>query len=210
MRHMQMRCKNSESGVSLVELVVVLAIITILGYLSAPALLDYVPKYRANSAAKALMNEILNVRSRAIATNTRHKVVFDADNNKIVVTTVNSAGAKIADVSTIQLGSTATNKSYSYVSLGRNTTVAVPESPNSSTSLAAAFGADGVDNVTFYSNGTANMSGEFFVITTQNLGHSDTLTDDRTFCIQVTIGGLTRLSGYNPSASSGEKKWKDF
>lgn len=209
---MEKRRKKNQAGVSLVELMVVMVILGVLGFLSAPALLDYIPKYRATAAAKALLNEVLNVRSRAIATNTRHKILFDTDLHSLVVTTVNSAGVKIADVSTIQLGSTATNKTYSYVSLGRNTTAAVPESPNGSATLAAAFGATGVNHVTFYPNGTANMSGEFFVITTQNLGDSDTSTHDRTFCIQVSIGGLTRLSGYNPSAntSAGEKKWKDF
>lgn len=195
------------AGVSLVEMTVVMAIIFVLGLLSAPALFEYIPKYRATAAAKALLNEIVDIRSRAIATNTRHKLTFDSTNNNIVVITVNSAGAKIADVRTIQLGSAATNKTYSYVSLGRNTTAAVPESPNGDTGKAAAFGADGVDNVTLYPNGTANMSGEFFVITTQDLGSSDTSTHDRTFCVQINFGGLTRLSGYDPA---GTKKWKDF
>ncbi len=67
------------SGFTLIELMVVIAIILILAGITVPNLIAWLPKYRLNRAANDIQSMIQNARLRAIKENTRVVILFDPD-----------------------------------------------------------------------------------------------------------------------------------
>ena len=76
------------SGFTLVELMIVVAILAILALVSIPALGGFIPKYRVNSAMRTLASEMSLVRLEAISNNTPVRAQF-VGNNKIEIRFVN-------------------------------------------------------------------------------------------------------------------------
>ncbi len=66
-----------KKGFSLVELMVVVAIIGIMGAIATPGILHWLPNYRLKSAARDLYSTIQNARLMAVRENTRLSVVFN-------------------------------------------------------------------------------------------------------------------------------------
>lgn len=77
-----MRQARNARGYSLVELLVVVAMVGIILLVTMPALLQLMPQYRIRSAASETANNLRMIRQRAISTRTPWRVSFDFNNNR--------------------------------------------------------------------------------------------------------------------------------
>lgn len=73
---------NTEGGFSLMEIMVVLAIIAVLSSISAPALRGFAATRRLKTAAEAVADTLTFARDMAITERNTHLVVFDMDANR--------------------------------------------------------------------------------------------------------------------------------
>jgi type IV fimbrial biogenesis protein FimT len=85
-----MRFCNKQSGFTLIELIVIIAIVAIFAGIAIPNFLSYMPKYRLNGAARQIMGDLMAARMKAVKENNRFRVLFldnhqykilDDDNN---------------------------------------------------------------------------------------------------------------------------------
>jgi type IV fimbrial biogenesis protein FimT len=72
-------------GFSLIELMVVLAVIVILGVVSAPNMVTGIPKYRIKAAAQDVTSQLRRARAVAVRENRAVTVVFDRVQGQYVV-----------------------------------------------------------------------------------------------------------------------------
>jgi prepilin-type N-terminal cleavage/methylation domain-containing protein len=82
----QFKTMRKDSGFTLIELMVVIAIIGVLCAIAIPNFLNWLPKQRVGSAARAVMSAVEFARSNAIKTNADVTVNFDFDNDSLTVT----------------------------------------------------------------------------------------------------------------------------
>ena len=196
---------SEDRGFSLVELMVVLSILVLLSVLAAPAFLEYVPKYRVDGAAKALASEMSLARMKAISGNTRTRASFDVTNKTVTIESVDAGGNAISTLSKIILtakpsGVVISGYPVTYIeaiSIGRNTTKALTDSPNGSTTAAVAFGAGSATSITFLPSGIATMSGEFFLTPDVDIGASSVTSMERTRAVQISAAGMVRKFRYD-------------
>lgn len=71
-----------QKGFSLVELMVVVAIIAVMALASTPNIVTGLPKYRVKNAARDLASKMRKARSIAVKKHRDVNVVFDTDNNR--------------------------------------------------------------------------------------------------------------------------------
>lgn len=88
-----MRLFNKQSGFTLIELIVIIAIVAVFAGIAVPNFLSYMPKHRLNGAARQVMGDLMAARMKAVKENNRFKVFFldnhqykilDDDNNNNV------------------------------------------------------------------------------------------------------------------------------
>jgi type IV fimbrial biogenesis protein FimT len=89
-----MSLHNKQSGFTLIEMMIVIAILGIFAGIAIPNYLSYMPKHRLNGAARQVMGDLMAARMKAVSLNHRVKVFFysnheykicdDADNNGTV------------------------------------------------------------------------------------------------------------------------------
>jgi type IV fimbrial biogenesis protein FimT len=75
-----MSIKDNEKGFSLIEALVVLAVLLFLSGLSVPNYLQWHQNARYKGAARDIASILREARARAISTNRQHRVEFDIDN----------------------------------------------------------------------------------------------------------------------------------
>ena len=76
---------HKNSGFTLMELVVVMAIIGALAALAVPAYIDWLPRYRAKKAAMELSGQLHSVKMKAIKENRTLGVYFDSGSDRYFV-----------------------------------------------------------------------------------------------------------------------------
>lgn len=192
-------------GFTLVELMIVLALIGILSLVGAPMLLDTIPQYRVDNAQKILTAEFQQARQRAVARNTTHRVTFDEANQKVffddlVLDPQTRAITGTQRVKELVFGSGGMD--FPGVRLGRNSTAPVPDSPNAAQTGAAAFGPNADPEILFKSNGMAEETGEVFVMPVADYGKAK---NDRIRCVQVFRSGMVRKWRYDGAAWEEQK-----
>jgi type IV fimbrial biogenesis protein FimT len=84
---------QKKSGFTLMELMVVIAIISILSALAVPNLIKWRPKRQLSAATKEILSVMQYARSRALKENTRVGLLFDRANETYTVFFDNGAGA---------------------------------------------------------------------------------------------------------------------
>ena len=81
---------RKDSGFTLIELMVVIAIVAILASVTVPNLIAWLPKYRVGSAARNVMSAVEFARLQAIRENSDVDVNFDYAADRVTV--VNTGG----------------------------------------------------------------------------------------------------------------------
>ena len=64
-----MRFCNKQSGFTLIELIVIIAILGVFAGIAVPNFLSYMPKYRLNGAARQIMGDLMAARMQAVKEN---------------------------------------------------------------------------------------------------------------------------------------------
>jgi len=101
--------KRNESGVSVTELVIVLAIFLIVAAIGVPSIRQAVDSYRLNASARDVASLLQQARMAAVQANQPYYVTFDA-NNKVVAVPASRFGApNPSDPTTMLAGSVAFN-----------------------------------------------------------------------------------------------------
>ena len=72
---------RNNSGFTLIELAVVIAIVGVLAGIAVPSFVGWLPKYRLRSSADDIQALVQNARMRAIKENAHVAVLFDPDND---------------------------------------------------------------------------------------------------------------------------------
>ncbi|MDO9567540.1 MAG: GspH/FimT family pseudopilin [Candidatus Desulfaltia sp.] len=77
-----MRLCNKQSGFTLIELIVIIAILAVFAGIAVPNFLSYMPKHRLNGAARQVMGDLMAARMKAVKENNRFKVFFLSNNHQ--------------------------------------------------------------------------------------------------------------------------------
>ena len=72
---------RNNSGFTLIELAVIIAIIGVLAGIAVPSFVGWLPKYRLISSADDIQSLVQNARLRAVKENAHVAVLFDPDND---------------------------------------------------------------------------------------------------------------------------------
>ena len=76
---------RKDTGFSLIEVMVVMAIMAILSAIAIPGIIQWLPKHRVGTAARDVKSTLEFARSNAIKTNLIVTVIFDWDNERLTV-----------------------------------------------------------------------------------------------------------------------------
>ncbi len=98
---------NNEEGFSLMEIMVVLAIIAVLSSISMPAMRGFAASRRLNTSARAIVDTLSFARDMAITEQTTHLVIFDVDNNRYWLASSETFDAQNPSASVGQASNTA-------------------------------------------------------------------------------------------------------
>ena len=80
-----MRFCNKQSGVTLIELIVIIAILAVVAGIAVPNFLSYLPKNRLNGAARQVMGDLMAARMKAVSQNNDFKIFFLANGHDYTI-----------------------------------------------------------------------------------------------------------------------------
>ena len=95
MRVFQMLGKR-ESGFTLIEMMIVIAVLTIMASIAIPNFMSLLPGMRLNGAARQVMGDLMAARMKAVKLNKRTKVFFDTSSQYRICDDANNDGT-VAD-----------------------------------------------------------------------------------------------------------------
>jgi prepilin-type N-terminal cleavage/methylation domain-containing protein len=104
---------RNNSGFTLIELAVIIAIVGVLAGIAVPSFVGWLPKYRLSSSADDIQALVQNARLRAVKENAHVAVLFDPDNDGLdgdylVFVDQNSNWSKDANEALVAHGEVAT------------------------------------------------------------------------------------------------------
>lgn len=158
---------TKQEGFTLAELVLVVAIISILAAIAIPNFLNWLPNMRLRAAARDLYSNMQRIRSEAVKTNQDWAIVFNTANNTYSICSSPGADGNwstLADNTIV--GAVNLAQSASGIGFGHGT---IPEG-NSAATPAANFPADNVsyNNNTLVFNSRGTCSAGYVYIQNQN------------------------------------------
>ena len=80
-----MRFCNKQSGVTLIELIVIIAILAVVAGIAVPNFLSYLPKHRLNGAARQVMGDLMAARMKAVSQNNEFRIFFLANGHEYTI-----------------------------------------------------------------------------------------------------------------------------
>jgi len=87
-----MSLHNKQSGFTLIEMMIVIAIMAIFVGIAVPNFLSYMPKHRLNGAARQVMGDLMAARMKAVSLNHRVKVFFYSNHQYKICDDANNDG----------------------------------------------------------------------------------------------------------------------
>lgn len=87
----QTQAKN-ESGFTLAELMVTIAVLAVMAMIAIPAFMSWMPGMRLNGAARQIMGDLMAARMKAVKLNQKTKVFFDNDHQYRICNDANNDG----------------------------------------------------------------------------------------------------------------------
>jgi prepilin-type N-terminal cleavage/methylation domain-containing protein len=96
----------NRKGITLIELIVVMVIITIAAVLIAPNIGAWLPYYRLRSATRDMVSTMRVAQMKAISNSLRYQISFDIPNNNYILQYLNTMGNPVPDgvVQTVPTG----------------------------------------------------------------------------------------------------------
>ena len=76
---------RKDSGFTLIELIVIIAIVGIFAAIAVPNFLSYMPKHRLNGAARQVMGDLMAARMKAVSQNNEFKIFFLANGHDYTI-----------------------------------------------------------------------------------------------------------------------------
>lgn len=83
-----------EQGFTLVELMIVIAVMAILAAIAAPNYQNFMAQRRLNGAARQIMSDLMNARMQAVSQNNEFKVTFSNDHEYKILDDDDNDGAE--------------------------------------------------------------------------------------------------------------------
>jgi prepilin-type N-terminal cleavage/methylation domain-containing protein len=163
---------NNKKAFTLVELMVVIAIIGIIALIAAPNLVTGLPKYRIKRAARDITSKIRAARSEAIKTSSNRTIKFDTARNQYSINGNWYPGSSLSDY------------------YGSSVSFGVGESGETD-ECTFTDNADGNGNVTFNSRGmlnAGNIGGEIILTNTEAAAYSIGINAAGNISLQQWIG----------------------
>lgn len=174
-----------KQGFTLVELLIVIAIVAILGSLAAPSFNTFLLKRSVQSASDTLVNDIRYARSEALRRSTRVSICSLAANTTGTCSAAGSASwanGWIVFVDTTNLGT---------VDAGEEI-VRVQQAPQSIASIQSTNTASDRSRITFEANGFAKSADQTFIVTPTG---SVPANSTRLVCISIMGRPSLRVQG---------------
>ena len=128
-----MSLHNKQSGFTLIEMMIIIAILGIFAGIAVPNFLSYMPKHRLNGAARQVMGDLMAARMQAVSQNTTVTVAWVSDRKYKISTeekTINYSDITMGGFTDISFSprGTATNRTITLTNstgLGKKVTVAI-------------------------------------------------------------------------------------
>ena len=195
--------RHTRSGFTLVEAMIVLAIIGVLAGLAAPALLATLPNLRVNGASRQILADLRMARTQAVEKGKSVVVKFHVDSSggsssgTYVLALDNNADNDFTPstspndtvISEVTLG-----RDYSAIEFASN----VSGTPSNGVDLDNATTGDVADTITFRPNGSASESGDIYLRPSGDNG-----TRNRRVRVLAATGNV-RIETWNGTTSAWE------
>jgi prepilin-type N-terminal cleavage/methylation domain-containing protein len=169
MRQLRKIC-GGHSGLTLMELMVVIAILSIMAGMTMSALGNYIPDYRLQSAARELYATMHEAKMEAIKRNDPVRVVFDVSNERYAISLNGGSDDTLSSINDNENLKIISLSKYNQVSFGAGT--AAFDATDDEKSLPEDYISFPHNLVTFADDGTANPLGYVYLESSENQAYA--------------------------------------